>query len=287
MSPSPKKLHSSSPRESPPLASKLDEMARRFGPGHLAFDPIRFPRRYEDPRDREAVALMAALFAYGNVKAMGDYLEGLLHELGPSPVATLAGGKIPRGLKPYRFQTGAEARRLLAGLGRVLSEFGSIEAVFCAGTGGAEQRLEAFANRLREHCGRPSRGLLHLMPLPSDGSACKRWWMFLRWVVRPDDGVDLGLWSCLSPADLRMPVDTHVARIACALGLSRRKTADRAFAVELTEVLRRFCPEDPTCYDFALAHMGISRECPGKPVEAVCAECSLRAHCKIGDQVIR
>lgn len=265
------------------LKSRLDEMARRFGPGRLAFDPIRFPRGYESRPDRETVALIAAIFAYGNVKAIGGYLEGILRGLGPSPAAALTGGGIPRDLKPYRFQTGEDVGRFLAALGTLLSEHGSLEEAFKRGTGDPEERLEAFASRLRERCGRPSRGLLHLMPLPSDGSACKRWWMFLRWVVRPDDGVDLGLWSCLSPAQLRMPVDTHVARIAYALGLSRRKTADRAFAVELTEALKLFCPEDPTRYDFALAHMGISRECPGKRVEAVCAECSLRAHCKIGD----
>ncbi len=257
-------------------------MARRFGPGHLAFDPIRFPRSYEAPRDREAAALIAALFAYGNVKAMGGYLGILFRELGPSPAAALAEGDLPRGLRPYRFQTGEEIRRFLMALGTVLSEHGSLEEAFQRGSGDPEARLEAFASRLRERCGRPSRGLLHLMPLPSDGSACKRWWMFLRWVVRPDDGVDLGLWSCLSPADLRMPVDTHVARIAFALGLATRKTADRAFAVELTESLRKFCPEDPTRYDFALAHMGISKACPGKRVKAVCEKCSLRAHCKIG-----
>jgi len=264
------------------LKSKLDEMARRFGPGHLAFDPVRFPRSFADLRDQEAVALISALFAYGSVKAIGGYLEVLFQQLGPSPVATLAGGGIPRGLKPYRFQTGEEIRRFLLALGSVLSEYGSLEEAFQKGSGDPEARLEAFSNRLRAVSGRPTRGLLHLMPLPSDGSACKRWWMFLRWVVRPDDGLDLGLWSCLSPADLRMPVDTHVARIAFALGLTTRRTADRAFAVELTESLRAFCPEDPTRYDFALAHMGISKACLGKRVEAVCAGCSLRPHCKLG-----
>jgi len=265
------------------LRSKLDEMARRFGPGHLAFDPIRFPRRYEEPRDREAVALIAALFAYGNVKAIGGYLEVLFLELGPSPVSALVRGKIPQSIKPYRFQTGEEVRRFLMALGIALSEYGSLEEAFRRESGDPEARLEAFASRLRKGCGRPSRGLLHLLPLPSGGSACKRWWMFLRWVVRPDDGLDLGLWSCLKPSDLRMPVDTHVARIAFALGLTTRKTADRAFAVELTESLRTFCPGDPTRYDFALAHMGISKACPGKRVEAVCTQCSLRAHCKLGE----
>jgi uncharacterized protein (TIGR02757 family) len=106
--------------------------------------------------------------------------------------------------------------------------------------------------------------------------------MFLRWVVRPDDGLDLGLWKCLSPSELLMPVDTHVARIARALELANRKTADRAFSEELTASLRTFCPEDPTRYDFALAHMGISRACRGERIRAICDACSLRTHCRLG-----
>lgn len=256
-------------------------MARRFGPGHLAFDPARFPRRHKGRGDREAVALVASLFAYGNVKAIGDYLDDLLAHLGPSPAATLAGGEVRRGLRPYRFQTAEDVHHLLVALGRVLDSYGSLEAAFCAKGGTPEHRLEAFVRLLREQCPKLTTGIRHLLPLPSDGSACKRWWMFLRWVVRPEDGLDLGLWTCVKPHELRMPVDTHVARIARALGLAVRKTADRAFAVELTESLRAFCPEDPTRYDFALAHMGISRQCLGRRVEIVCKACSLRMHCKL------
>lgn len=257
-------------------------MARRLGPGHLPYDPVRFPRRYAARADREAAALISALFSYGNVKAIGDYLDDLFAHLGPSPAAALAGGEVKGGLRPYRFQTAGDVHQLMVALGCVLDSHGSLEAAFSAKGGTAEHRLEAFARLLRDQCPKLTPGLSHLMPLPSDGSACKRWWMFLRWVVRPDDGLDLGLWSCLTPADLRMPVDTHVARIASALGLVRRKATDRAFAVELTESLRAFCPEDPTRYDFALAHMGISKQCLGRREESVCRACSLRPHCKLG-----
>lgn len=264
------------------LKEQLDDLARRFGPGRTASDPVRFPRRYEDPLDREAVALIAALFAYGNVKSIGDYVEKLLSSLGTSPVAAIMEGRIPSGLTPYRFQTGKDIAGFLGGVGRVIREYGSLQEAFASHSALAEGRLEAFAALLRHAAGKPSRGIAHLLPLPSAGSACKRWWMFLRWVVRPDDGVDLGLWPCLAPGDLRMPVDTHVARIAFALGLTTRKTADRAFAIELTDTMRRFCPGDPTRYDFALAHMGISKACLGRRAEAVCFECTLRAHCKLG-----
>jgi uncharacterized protein (TIGR02757 family) len=158
---------------------------------------------------------------------------------------------------PYRFQTGRDVSRFLSSLSALLREQGSVEAAFESVPGNPEVRLEALATALRRGAGRPTYGLRHLLPLPSSGSACKRWWLFLRWVARPDDGVDLGLWSCVKPSELRIPVDTHVARAARRLGLTRRKSADRLFAVEATESLRAVCPEDPVKYDFALARPGI------------------------------
>ncbi|MFZ5984440.1 MAG: TIGR02757 family protein [Acidobacteriota bacterium] len=242
-------------------------------------DPVRFPRRYVAREDREAAALVSSLFAYGNVRAMGAFLERVFFRLGPAPAAALRAGIGAEEIPPYRFQTSSDVAAFLSSAGRVLARTGTLEGFFQEG---AEEGLEALSRRLRRECGRLTRGLAHLLPLPSSGSACKRWWMFLRWMVRPDDGVDLGLWSALRPSELRMPVDTHVARIALALGLARRRTPDRAFALELTDALARLHPEDPTRYDFALAHLGISRSCRGRTVESLCAACSLRGRCVLG-----
>src|SRR6266545_3154058 len=59
-------------------------------------------------------------------------------------------------------------------------------------------------------------------PSPASGSACKRLCMYLRWMVRPDDGIDLRLWRGISPSKLIIPVDAHIQRISRFLGLTRR-----------------------------------------------------------------
>ena len=38
-------------------------------------------------------------------------------------------------------------------------------------------------------------GVRFLLPSPIDGSACKRMNLYLRWMVRPSDGVDCGVWT--------------------------------------------------------------------------------------------
>jgi uncharacterized protein (TIGR02757 family) len=96
---------------------------------------------------------------------------------------------------------------------------------------------------------------------PSQKSTCKRLNMFLRWMVRKDDcGVDFGIWNKISPADLIMPCDLHVDRVARNLKLITRKQTDWQTAVELTEHLRNFDPLDPVKYDFALFGLGIEEK---------------------------
>lgn len=83
--------------------------------------------------------------------------------------------------------------------------------------------------------------------------------MALRWLVRDDGIVDLGLWThVLTPAQLYIPLDVHVNRTATQLGLLDRRTPDRRAVEQLTDRLRRFRPDDPTLYDYALFGIGMN-----------------------------
>jgi uncharacterized protein (TIGR02757 family) len=103
----------------------------------------------------------------------------------------------------------------------------------------------------------PSRTRKHVAT-PARGSTCKRLNMFLRWMVRKDDaGVDFGVWRNIKPAQLLMPLDVHVERVARRLGLLQREQTDWKAVLELTENLRAFDAEDPVKYDFALFGLGV------------------------------
>ena len=96
---------------------------------------------------------------------------------------------------------------------------------------------------------------------PEAGSACKRLNLALRWLVRQEGPVDMGLWKTISPASLFIPLDVHVGRAARELGLldSGRKANDKKAVVSITEKLRELCPEDPIKYDLALFGYGLNR----------------------------
>jgi uncharacterized protein (TIGR02757 family) len=118
-------------------------------------------------------------------------------------------------------------------------------------------------------------------PSPASGSACKRLCMYLRWMVRPVDGIDLGLWKGVSPAKLVIPVDAHIRRICRYLGLTSRTQADWRMAREITSALRTLDPADPVKYDFSLCHLGISEGCDGSDL-AKCLKCPVAELCEVG-----
>ena len=99
-------------------------------------------------------------------------------------------------------------------------------------------------------------GFFHMIPNPKNGGAMKRMNMFLRWMVRKSD-VDLGIWQFIKPSELLIPLDVHVARVSRNMGLLQRKSNDFKAVLELTEQLKRFCPEDPIKYDFAMFAFGV------------------------------
>jgi uncharacterized protein (TIGR02757 family) len=287
-------------------ARRLRPLLDRFQRGYdaasrIGFDPVELPRRYPDPGDAEVAGLLAASLAYGRADVFKPRLERVLAVMGPSPAAFAE--RFARSPDPglfagfrYRFNRAEDVAALVAAVGHLRAEHGSLGARFAAllrraATEGAaeplRQALARFASELR---GAPPvgpilrrrgrRGLLHLCPDPASAGACKRWNLYLRWMVRGPDGVDLGLWREVPASALTVPLDTHVARIARYLGLTDRRDLTWRTAEEVTRGLRRLDPEDPVRFDFALCHHGMSGACPPRRDPARCGVCPLRSECR-------
>ncbi len=267
-------------------------IAERYGPEALASDPLRFPRRFADPADREVAAYFAAALAFGNARSVGVALERVFAWTGPRPARFVSGLRADPDARPvgfrHRWIHALDVLRLGVLLGRIRERHGSLEALFAAGIPKARRiprlraSLEAFRNAAlaldpAELAAPPSRampGVRYFFPNPRT-SAAKRPLMFLRWVVRPDDGLDLGLWDCLAPGELVVPLDTHMFRIARRLRLTARRTSGWEAARDLTRALARLDPKDPVRFDFPLSRLGIVEGCPRHARSAPCELCRL------------
>lgn len=264
------------------VRARCDMVARREA------DPVGFVHAYESACDRELVALMAACVAFGNVKTVRAKIASLLERLGPNPALV---AERPREIRArlrgwrHRVFRGEDVAALLSGARRVQRAHGSLGALFEAQFERSASLREALgslcdairsAGRLRRAGSR--RGPSHLLPDPRGPSSSKRLLLFLRWMVRAPDGVDLGLWS-IPPAALVVPVDVHIHKLSKNLGFTTARTPSWRAAEEITRALARFDASDPTKYDFSLCHMGMLQRCPSRRDPVRCQGCGIKRVC--------
>ncbi|MFZ4855924.1 MAG: TIGR02757 family protein [Desulfuromonadaceae bacterium] len=278
------------------LCTTLDALYASGSLRHLDRDPLSFCHRYHDPEDQEIAAVIASSFAYGSITVILRTLESVFSELGTSPRKFIERFNPQAGLHTFsrfkhRFNDGRDLCALFSALQQIVRQSGSIHSFFLQGYSATDNDVGTSLNHYTaavlaldytavfgpERIPHDS-GFPFLFPAPASGSACKRLCMLLRWVVRPADGIDLGIWSGITPAQLVIPVDTHISRISRYLGLTTRKAADWRMAQEITAALRSFDPADPVKYDFSLAHLGISDGCDGKDMSR-CSSCQIAPIC--------
>lgn len=254
------------------LRDRLDPLLTQFSDNkYVENDPLGEVKKFNSPADREVAAFIAAGFAFGNIKSIISHLREIRRRTGPE-IAGFAkrhfysADAAPfAGLK-YRWITPRATCVLFHVLGEILRKHGSLEKFFSAvKSSNLAETLQSFSQRALslapEKYKKPDlRGLSYFFSAPS-GGACKRLNLFLRWVVRKN-APDLGLWSCLAPRELVIPLDVHVARAAAGLGLTSRKTRDWKMAAEITGALRLISPDDPLKYDFALHKLGATARSP-------------------------
>lgn len=245
------------------LKSLLDVAATRFNTSEfIDNDPIQFPRKYRLKQDIEISAFLTATIAWGKRSLILKSATGMHQLMGTSPYDYIMNEgyeKLARN-NIHRTFFEEDMAYFCRGLHAIYQKYESCESLFApmAKRGDLWDRIKVFRGYMQDaNPGYLEKSLKHISN--PEKSACKRLHMALRWLVRNDGIVDIGLWKNLSPADLYIPLDTHVITIGRALGLLKRKQNDRKAVEELTNQLRCFNPEDPVLYDFALFGLGESK----------------------------
>ncbi len=281
-------------RYDPALHEALDAVrAQVRAADRLHSDPVQFAHRYVNPLDKELVALAASAMAFGNVTTIVNKTEVLLSQLGPSPhQAADSLTKLQTALAEFRHRVyvGDDLARLLAGARAVQAQYGTLGDRFTtlyATSSDLRESLALMCDDIRTEAGLPShtltagerRGPKHVLADPRGSGANKRLMLFLRWMVRPLDGIDLGLWK-VAPSVLVIPLDTHVHKVAMNLGFTKRSQVSWQTAVEITDALRLYDEADPVKYDFSLCHLGMLQRCPSRRDSQRCEGCPLISHCR-------
>ena len=242
------------------LNKKVDQYNQPF---FIEEDPLSIPHLFSRKQDIEIAGFFAAIFSWGNRATIILKTKELMErmDMAPYEFCLIRDRRRLRRLKGFKHRTFTEDDLFyfVEFFHHHYKTSDSLETAFSKWMGFEEENIENALDGFKkyffslEHLKRTEN---HISS-PRQISTCKRLKMFLRWMVRKDNnGVDLGIWKKISPAQLICPVDVHVSRVARRMGLLKRKQTDWLAAVELTQNLRKLDKKDPIKYDFALFGMG-------------------------------
>ena len=210
-------------------------------------DPVQFPHRYTLKQDIEVSGLLTAIMSFGNRKQIlkkADELHGLM---GDSPYQYVLSCQWEKD-----FPSGATNSfyRMLS----YADFYGYFRRLYIAYT-----QFESLEEALMLYPGIPMEKLCAFLEV-SAKSPQKKLNMFLRWMIRRDSEVDLGIWESFDRRDLIVPLDTHVCRVAHYFKLTDTETFSLKNARQITAALATLFPDHPCLGDFALFGLGVNGE---------------------------
>ena len=244
------------------LDKKVDEYDQ---PSFILADPICIPHLFSKKQDIEIAGFFTAIFAWGNRTTIINKSKELMQLMDNAPhdFCLHHSDNDLKKLLSFKHRTfnPTDLLYFIDFFKMHYSTNDSLETAFTKWMNKTDPTVENALNGFYQYFFSledvPKRTLKHIAS-PAKNSSCKRLNMYLRWMVRRDKcGVDLGLWKKISPSQLVIPLDVHVARVARHFNLLHRKNADWLAALELTNEMKKFDAADPAKYDFALFALGV------------------------------
>lgn len=222
----------------------------------LPADPSSFMHKVEGEANQEAMAFLASCLSYGSRKQFFPKIQFMLDAAKGEVDHWVRSGEWKMGIPDstncyYRLYTCHDMYQLLTAYQTMLIEYGSMKDFVKQN---ATTAIEAVSAICRFFAGHDASKIIP----KNTSAACKRVCMFLRWMVRSNSPVDLGLWAdIIDRRSLIMPLDTHVVQEAQRMGLLQSRTASMSTARRLTDCMLEIFPDDPLKGDFALFGLGV------------------------------
>ena len=251
------------------MKEMLETLAQQYENSFfITQDPSQFLRRYSNEKEQELAGFIAAMLAFGQrtqfipkinyIFTLADTYGGLYKWIKEKVFEQTFVCQNMQS-KFYRFYSYDDMHTLFKRLSVIVNESDSL--------GNYIKKMWELSYSKYCDCSVSSKPLLcdvvgevffdcKIVP-KGKNSASKRVQMFLRWMVRQNSTVDLGLWKWYSSADLIMPLDVHVMKQAVKLGLlPENSKPTKKTAIALTFQMKKIWPQDPVKADFALYGLG-------------------------------
>ena len=227
------------------IKKQLGVWADRYEtPDFIPADPIQFPHRFSLIQDIEIAGLLTAWISFGNRKMILRKAEEMMQIMHQTPYQYILSREweydFPASEEQSFYRTFSKKQMHLL-----------MHLLFDTYT-----RFHTLEEALLTYSGTPRERLFRWLSV-SEKSPQKKLNMFLRWMIRKNSPVDLGVWHYFDAKDLVIPLDTHVTRVAHEIGLTEKATYSLRQAMSITNALEEIFPGDPCRGDFALFGYGV------------------------------
>ncbi len=246
------------------LKNELDTLCVQYETADfIKDDPVQFVHLFKNRHDIEIAGFIAALFAFGKREVFIKKLFTLFNLMEMKPFDFISNYKSGEDLGEfnYRFIKPYDLNAFLCALKKLYTvDKMTLEELFSNGysvsktVSGALQFVCDYFYADEKN----SPGYKFMLSNPLNKGAMKRMNMFLRWMIRKNSLVDIGVWDFLDASELLIPLDVHVGNISRGMGILKRNQNDYKAVIELTSKLKEFDPNDPVKYDFALFGYGVN-----------------------------
>lgn len=245
-----------------PLLDRINDSVEKTE--YIPNDPVQFMHLFNEKKEMEIAGFLAATMAWGRRDIVISKVDELLQRMKYRPYDFVMDYNqkkfdLLKGFKHRTFKP-IDIHGILLSLQTIFNEYDDFESFWkeCREIAMNQNRpfLAIFHERFFERSSDLAERTRKHVSNPEKGSTCKRLYMYLRWTIRKNSPVDLGIWNFMDPSELLVPFDVHVARQARRYGLIKRRTDDWKTVNELTETLKVLNPDDPSRYDYALFGIG-------------------------------
>lgn len=222
-------------------------------------DSIRFCYKYTDKKDIEIAGIISSWLSYDNHNIFMGKIEYLLTTImKDKPYEYIISGDwntyVDNYSCLYRMTTWHNFAMLCERLRTVYLNGKDLEYATLSKFIDRDSKFKYYHQALCDLLGGET-----MIPTGSSLSSNKRMNMFLRWMIRKNSEVDLGLWNEFKQSNLLIPCDTRVMAIAKELKLITKIEETQKVVIRLTDYAKKIFPNDPARMSFVFYGYGINK----------------------------
>ena len=223
------------------IADKVEQ------PSFIKDSAVKFPRRYNDKRNIEVSGIFASWLAYGNRKKYNKVVERLLMLMDNKPYEYVMSDKWNVYKDDYTCLYQSTMWHNFAMLcNRLQTIYHNHEDL-------EKAVIKNYKDKKFDYYYQSLCDLLFgetLIQGAESTSSCSRVNTFMRWMVRKNSPIDIGIWNNIDPCELMVTCNDETLPVAKKLGIISKMEESKKNMIKMNDFSKNIFNDDPSRIDY-------------------------------------